>query len=113
MSYFAFTHPDLHRQELKVAVVFLHPSVSFEAWLCGRNKNAQNRWFELLQAGGTSSHSLSPSARKGDYLLRTVLTVQPDFDRTDELARLLEAGVTKFNTEMCRITAASPETDSR
>ena len=41
MTYFSFTPPFLKKRKLKIAIVFVHETCSFEIWLGGYNKQIQ------------------------------------------------------------------------
>jgi hypothetical protein len=49
MTYFALFPPSLRHHNLKIAILFNYDAFQFEAWLAGRNRAVQHRYFDLLK----------------------------------------------------------------
>ncbi len=49
MTYFAIVPPSLKSRKLKIAVVFVHETTSFQVWLAGANRQVQAKYWELLK----------------------------------------------------------------
>ena len=43
MTYFSFFPESLKRRKLKIAIVFIHDTCTFEVWLAGYNKKVQTK----------------------------------------------------------------------
>jgi len=49
MTYFSFTPQSLKHRNLKIAIVFIHETCRFEAWLGGYNKQVQQKYWKLFK----------------------------------------------------------------
>ena len=101
MTYFAFTPRQFTEKNLKFAIVFSHDDCRFEIWLAASNKRTQRQYkIDMSQKDlGAFNISDDPS----DSIIERVLTDDPDFDRPEELLRLIEKGTLQFIEEISRI----------
>src|SRR4030065_294651 len=49
MTYFSFTSKALKDRNLKVAIVFIHETFRFEAWLAAVNKQVQGKYWKMIR----------------------------------------------------------------
>lgn len=100
MTYFAFTPETLKDKKLKIAIVFIHDSTSFEVWLAGSNKQIQTKYWELIKDSGWSKYRIPANIEGIDSIVEGVLVDKPDFDDLDEVTRQIENGTLKFIEEI-------------
>lgn len=100
MTYFAFTPPELRDMKLKIAVVFLHEECRFEAWLAGSNRKIQGEYIELLRKKDIGEYTLSSVSPGVDSIIESVIVKQPDYDRPDELKKIIENKIMKFTEDI-------------
>jgi hypothetical protein len=73
MTYFSFYPKSLGDKKLKIAIVFLHESMRFEAWLAGSNKQVQAEYWSLLKESGWDQYHLVPTTKGEDSILEHIL----------------------------------------
>lgn len=96
MTYFALVPPALKELKLKVAIVFLHRELRFEAWLSGQNKQVHAHYWRLLQDSGWDKYRLVPPGPFADSILEHVLVADPDFAAPDALTKQIERSALAF-----------------
>lgn len=96
MTYFAFTPDELRKKKLKVAIVYLHETGSFEIWLAGNNRKIQSEYIEKMKDINTGKYKLSQIQPGVDSILESVLDQNPDFDHPDKLQRQIEMKTLDF-----------------
>jgi hypothetical protein len=96
MTYFSFYPKLLGDRKLKIAIVFLHESMRFEAWLAGANKQVQMEYWTLFKESGWDKYRLVPTTKGEDAILEHMLADNPDFRDLDQLTRQIEAGALQF-----------------
>jgi hypothetical protein len=96
MTYFSFFPESLKSKKLKVGIVFIHESCSFEAWLFGYNKNVQNRYWKLIKDSGWKKYQIPATTKGVDYIIDHVLIDDPDFSDPVKLTKQIEKGTLKF-----------------
>jgi hypothetical protein len=100
MTYFAVVPEFLESRQLKIAVVFPHPSFRFEVWLAARNKKIQKQIWESIHASGWDHYPLTPQGIGIDAIVDHVIIENPDFSDLPALTERIEAGVLDFIQEM-------------
>lgn len=103
MTYFAFTPPALREKKLKIAIVFLHESCSFEVWLAAKNRRIQTEYIDLLKDRDIGEYKLSQVQPGVDSILVSVITERPDFDHPEELKKLVEDSTVSFSDNITTI----------
>jgi hypothetical protein len=103
MTYFAFTPSGLARRNLKIAIVFLHKTCTFEIWLAGRNRQIQAQYIALLNHTDLGTYTLSQVQPGVDSILTSVLIAKPDFDHTDELKKQIATKTEEFVKDITAI----------
>lgn len=96
MSYFSVVPKELKKRRLKIAVVFIHESCRFEAWLAAANKQIQNDYWKLFKKSGWDKYRLVPTIQSYDSIVEQVLVEKPDFSNLDSLTETIERGTIRF-----------------
>lgn len=96
MTYFPFTPASLKRQGLKVAIVFVHDTFRFEAWLAGYNKQVQSKYWKLFKESGWDRYPIVPTTKGVDSIIEHILVEDPDFSAPDVLTKQIEGATLKF-----------------
>jgi hypothetical protein len=96
MTYFPLFPPALKERKLKIAVVFIHEEVRFEAWLSGYNKQVQAEYWELFNKSGWNKHSVVRTVKGSDSIVEQVLADNPDFRDPASLTQQIESGTLNF-----------------
>lgn len=96
MTYFSFYPKSLGRRKLKVAVVFLHETMRFEAWLAGSNKQVQAKYWNLFKESGWNKYRIVPDTKGIDAILEHTLADDPDFRDLSRLTGQIECETLKF-----------------
>jgi hypothetical protein len=87
MTYFSFFPKPFQERKLKIAIVFLHETFRFEAWLAGVNKQVQAKYWKLFKECDWHKYRLVSTPKGADSILESPLTNDPDFR---DLAALTE-----------------------
>ena len=87
-------------QKLKIALVFNHERINFEAWLCGINNQVKTKYTEIFTKGTRMDYRIPPFTHSQDSLLECDLSSDPDFDQPQTLTKELERGVWQFVGEV-------------
>ena len=96
MTYFALFPESLKSRKLKIAIVFIHDGVRFEAWLAGYNKQVQTEYWKLFKEADWDKYRI-PSTTKGvDSIIECTLSDNPDFGDPDALTAQIESGTLNF-----------------
>lgn len=80
-SYFQLTNNPLKESGIKIQVVFIHESCTFEIWGSGYNRSVQKRLYNNISTLPISFY-LCDNPEKNDYVLRKVLNA--DFTTDDD-----------------------------
>ena len=100
MTYFSLTSPALKPLQLKIAIVFIHDTCSFEIWLAARNKRIQQTYWKLFQKKQWKNYSI-PTTRKGeDAIIKYEIVPNPDFNNLDMLTKHIETETQVFIKDM-------------
>ncbi|NLP09334.1 hypothetical protein GX408_02945 [bacterium] len=100
MTYFAFTPKSLQQKKLKIAIVFVHESCRFEAWLAAYNKPVQATYWKWFKESGWNPASLVPTIKGVDSILETILVDEPDFSDLNGLNKKIEQAALKWIKEV-------------
>ena len=96
MTYFAFFPESLKRRKLKIGIVFIHDTATFQVWLIGYNKKVQTKYWKMIKDSKWNKYR-SPSTTKGsDSIIEYVLVDNPDFNDLDALTKQIEQVTLKF-----------------
>jgi hypothetical protein len=106
MTYFALTPPPLKDKKLKIAIVYLHKEARFEAWLGGVNRHVQSEYIERLEGRSLGRLHLSRVSPGVDSILEEVFITDPDFERQEDLTRILEEKTITFIDDVLLLIGA-------
>jgi len=90
MTYFSLFPASLKDRKLKIAIVFIHEAIRFEAWLAGTNKQVQTKYWHLFKENCWRKYHLAPSIKGIDCIMDYVLVPNPDFDDLPGLTGQIE-----------------------
>ncbi len=96
MSYFPLTPSDMAQKGLKVAVVFIHETGQLEIWLAARNKKIQHEYIRRFESKESVPYTISKAEKGVDSIIEHSILGDPDFNRMDELADIVDSAVTVF-----------------
>ena len=96
MTYFSFIPKSLKDRKLKIAIVFLHETIRFEAWLAGYNKQVQTKYWKLFKESGWNKYRLVSTTKGEDSILEHTLVDKPDFGDLDSLTIQIEKAALEF-----------------
>ncbi len=100
MTYFSFYPKSIGGQKLKIAIVLIHQSMRFEAWLAGCNKQVQSKYWKMFKESAWNKYRLVPTTKGVDSILEHVLVDNPDFRDPDKLTRQIERQTMQFVTDV-------------
>ena len=100
MTYFAVIPKTLKQRRLKIAIVFLHESFRFEAWLAGNNKQVQAKYWKLFKESGWSKYRIVPTTKGVDSILEYRVADNPDFDDLGALTKQIESNALEFISDI-------------
>jgi hypothetical protein len=86
----------LQQRKLKIAIVFIHETCSFEVWLAGYNKQNQAKYWKLLKESGWNKYQLVSTTEGVDSILEHSLVDKPDFSDLEALTTQIETEALKF-----------------
>ena len=96
MTYFALFSESLRKRDLKIAIVFIHETCKFEAWLAGVNKQVQTKYWKLFKESNWNQYPLVPTTQGVDAIVEHVLVDDPDFSDVAALTKQVEGETLKF-----------------
>ncbi len=96
MTYFSFFPESFKQRNLKVAIVFNYEDFRFEVWLAGYNKQVQQAYWRLFKESDWNNYPVAPSVKGVDYIIRSTLVKNPEFDDMNELTAQIEKGTLSF-----------------
>jgi hypothetical protein len=96
MTYFSFFPKSFKNQKLKIAIVFIHDTFRFEAWLAGYNKQVQLKYWKLFTESDWNKYHLVSTTKGVDSIIECILVDNPDFSNLDNLTKQIEGEALKF-----------------
>lgn len=109
MTYFAIVPGSFRSRKLKGAIVFLHDTCRFEAWLAGANKQVQAHYLEVFRKSGWNKYRMPATIMGVDSILEHTLTEHPDFHNLPELTSQIVQGMNEFISDIEDFLASHPE----
>lgn len=95
-TYFYFFPKSLKKLNLKIVLLFIHDTSTFEIWLAGYNKSVQKQYWEFFKESNWHKYHLAPAAKGTDYILTHTLADNVDFGDLDALTKQLEQATLGF-----------------
>jgi len=102
MTFFSMVPVTFEGHKLKIALVFNHERMAFEAWLSAVNKEVQAEYLEQFRKENWPDYRIPPSPQGYDSILECDLATDPDFDNQDLLSGQMEKELWKFIGEVER-----------
>ena len=96
MTYFSFFPKSSKDRNLKIAIVFVHDTFRFEAWLAGQNKQVQTKYWKLFKASDWDKYPIVSTTKGVDSIVEYILVANPDFSDLDTLTKQIEGETLKF-----------------
>jgi len=96
MTYFSFFPESLKQRKLKIAVVFIHDTFRFEAWLAGYNKEVQSKYWKLIKESDWNKYQVVSTTKGVDSIIEHTLVDNPDFSDLGALTKQIESATMKF-----------------
>ncbi len=100
MTYFSYTSKALSDMGLKIAIVFLHESFTFQVWLSARNRKLQEKFNNLLKRTGWNPAEFSKIGPGVDSIVENILVSKPDFEDPTRLAHQILADTSDFSKKI-------------
>lgn len=98
-SYFQFTNDLLKSKGLKIVIAFVHVDFVYEIWLSGLNREIQRKHYEVLH-GTNHSYTLTDNPAKTDYIQKTQLANDCNYNDIEELFHTIKENALKFIHEV-------------
>jgi hypothetical protein len=95
-TYFYFFPKSLKKRNLKIVILFIHDTFTFEVWLAGYNKTVQTKYWELFKLNNWNKYHIAPTAKGVDYIIDYTIIDNPDFSDLDALTNKIEQGTLTF-----------------
>jgi hypothetical protein len=96
MTYFAIFPPSLKQRDLKIAIVFNYAAFRFEAWLSGKNRQVQRKYWELFRDSRWTEYRVTTPAKGVDSIIECNLAEDMDFGDLDRLTVTMEKKAIEF-----------------
>ena len=96
MTYFSITTDRLKAKGLKVAIVYLHAQGVFEVWLSARNRSMAKAFEPFFSSDVIQKLNVFHDVENLDAIVERKIVECPDFDRQDELAKLILQETERF-----------------
>ena len=96
MTYFAIFPPSLKQRDLKIAIVFNYEAFRIEAWLAGRNRSVNRKYWELFKDRKWPAYRVVTPAKGVDSIVECDLTQGFDLLDTEALKTSIETGTVAF-----------------
>ncbi len=96
MTYFALFPSSLRHRNLKITIVFNYDAFRFEAWLAGRNREVQRKYWELFKDGQWPEYRVATPAKGVDSILECDLASDFDLGDHEALTSVIETTTVAF-----------------
>jgi len=96
LTYFSFTPISLKKRKLRIAIVFIHKTMTFKVWLGGNNKKVQAQYWEAFSKKGWTKYDIPKSIKGIDFIVESVIAGGADFDNLSKLSNKLEKAIIRF-----------------
>lgn len=100
LSFFTFTTNQLKAKQLKIAIVFLHDKMRFEAWLSGRNRVVMSTYHKKLSDYNLGEYILANDEKGMDSIIEGMIVTDPNFDNLEVLSTEIESNIIKFTNDI-------------
>ena len=100
MTYFPIFTDTFKEHGLKIALVFVYETFSFEVWLAAKNKKIQNEYRQIFADSGWNKYPITAAGKDIDSILDVVLVDDPDFSDKDLLTEQIEKATREFISDV-------------
>lgn len=100
MTFISVKPAVLSDMDLRVSIVYLHESHTFELWLVARNRKIQSQIHDLLKKKDLGHYTLSELGPGIDAIIAMTCIADPDFDNTEKLVMEIIEKTQHFITDM-------------
>ncbi len=87
MTFISVKPTELSDLDLRVSIVYMHESHTFEVWLVARNRKIQMNINRQLKGKELGKYSLTKLGPGIDSIIAITLVNKPDFDQMEDLIR--------------------------
>ena len=105
MTYFAVSPPSLKQRGLKIAIVFNYEAFRFEAWLSGRNRSVNRKYWETFKDRKWPAYRVVTPAKGVDSIVECDLAQGFDLSDSDALTASIETGTNAFIKDIEEVLA--------
>ena len=105
MTYFAVSPPSLKQRDLKIAIVFNYEAFRFEAWLSGRNRGVNRKYWETFKVRKWPAYRVVTPAKGVDSIVECDLAQGFDLSDSDALTTSIETGTNAFIKDIEEVLA--------
>ena len=103
MTYFAVSPPSLKQRDLKIAIVFNYEDFRFEAWLSGRNRSVNRKYWEMFKVRKLPAYRVVTPAKGVDSIVECDLAQGFDLSDSDALTASIETGTNALIKDIERV----------
>lgn len=103
ITFFSFMPEVLKREKLKIVVIFNHAEFQFELWLCGQNKQIQQKYWELFRGSDWDKYNIPSKIDDRHSIVEHVLAKNPNFDDPTALRDQMSNDTTKFVEDIIKV----------
>ncbi len=96
MTYFSIFPKSLKERDLKIAIVFLYDTFSFEIWLSGKNKQILSKYWQVFNKSNWDKYKIVEPVKGIDSIVEHILVDNPDFSDVDDLTKQIDKGTLIF-----------------
>jgi hypothetical protein len=96
MTYFSFTPEALKEKKLKITIVFIHESVSFEIWFSGYNKSIQEKYWKYFKEKKLKKYHIPEDIKGMDSIVEYKIKEKADFNDLIKLTSKIEKETLSF-----------------
>lgn len=100
MTFISVKPTVLSDMDVRVSIVYLHESHTFEAWLVARNRKIQSQIHDQLKTKDLGPYILSELGPGIDSIIAMTCIADPDFDDTEELIKGIIEKTQEFIADM-------------
>jgi hypothetical protein len=103
MTFISVKPAVLSDMDVRVSIVYLHESHTFELWLVARNRKIQSQIHDQLKTKDLGQYTLSELGPGIDAIISTILIADPDFDNVEFLIQEIMEKTQHFIIDMTNL----------
>lgn len=94
-AYFQLTNQSMKAKGIKIQVIFVHKTCSFELWVSGYNRKIQGEYYDMLKEK-PMPYLLNHSPDKADYIFKFLIDSNLEMDATSKFVAKIKAEIEKL-----------------